>query len=115
MIFSVSVIGCNAELFEQNYNKFILEGSGDFDTNRLYTLNADEDVYNEIKDLQDDGIEVVDLDVKFSGEDKYICPHCGHEFEQGEYDYNYDDGLVYYECPCCDWQGNETEVELYEN
>jgi hypothetical protein len=39
------------------------------------------------------------------------CPHCGHAFEQGEMDYNYDTAHTDYVCPECDWEGNETEVE----
>ena len=47
-------------------------------------------------------------------EEKYICPHCGHEFEQGEYDYNYDTALLDFVCPECGWEGNETQVEDLE-
>lgn len=39
------------------------------------------------------------------------CPICGHAFEQGEMDYNYDTAHTDYVCPECDWEGNETEVE----
>jgi predicted RNA-binding Zn-ribbon protein involved in translation (DUF1610 family) len=40
----------------------------------------------------------------------YICPECGHEFEQGEYNYNYYTGLLDFECPECDWEGTEKEI-----
>lgn len=38
-------------------------------------------------------------------EEKKYCPKCGHEFVQGEYDYNYDTGDIVYTCPECDWEG----------
>ena len=39
-----------------------------------------------------------------------LCPECGHEFAQGEYNYNYDTGMLDFECPDCGWEGNETET-----
>lgn len=41
---------------------------------------------------------------------KYICPDCGHEFEQGESNYNYDTGYLDFECPECGWYGNDNDV-----
>ena len=41
----------------------------------------------------------------------YICPDCGHEFQQGEYDYNYDFGNLEFECPDCGWCGTDSQVE----
>lgn len=35
-----------------------------------------------------------------------VCPICGHKFEQGEYEYDYDGGVLVYTCTECDWQGN---------
>ena len=35
----------------------------------------------------------------------YICPNCGHEFQQGEYNYNYDYGSLWFDCPDCGWDG----------
>lgn len=40
----------------------------------------------------------------------YICPQCGHEFEQGEYNYNYDWGTLDFTCPCCGWYGTDGEI-----
>ena len=39
------------------------------------------------------------------------CPECGHEFVQGEYNYNYDSGCLDFECPECDWQGTDLMVD----
>lgn len=44
-------------------------------------------------------------------EEKYFCPHCGHQFEQGESNYNYDTALLDFECNECGWEGNETQLE----
>lgn len=50
----------------------------------------------------------------------YICPNCGHKFEQGEYEYNYDSGMLDFNCPDCDWSGNDVideakvENDLYD-
>jgi uncharacterized Zn ribbon protein len=46
---------------------------------------------------------------------KYICPNCGHEFEQGEYNFNYDTSLLDFECPDCGWSGTEKSVEREDN
>lgn len=42
-------------------------------------------------------------------EEKY-CPSCGHLFEQGEYEYNYDTANTDYECVECGWVGTHKEV-----
>ena len=43
-------------------------------------------------------------------ENKYHCPLCGHQFEQGECNFNYDTALLDFTCPECDWEGNENQV-----
>lgn len=43
-------------------------------------------------------------------EERFICPKCGHVFEQGEYNYNYDTALLDFSCPECDWEGTEKQV-----
>lgn len=44
-------------------------------------------------------------------EQKYYCPECGHEFVQGESNYNYDTAKLDFECPECGWEGTENEVD----
>ena len=44
-------------------------------------------------------------------EEKYYCPECGHEFVQGEWNYNYDTAKLDFECPECGWSGTENEVD----
>lgn len=64
-----------------------------------------EDVWNyNIEDEEDEDEEEED-------EETYICPKCGHVFKQGEYNYNYDTAHLEFECPECDWQGNEQGVK----
>lgn len=41
---------------------------------------------------------------------KYICPSCCTEFTQGDWNYNYDSGLLDFECDCCGWTGTENQV-----
>lgn len=38
-------------------------------------------------------------------EEKKYCPKCGHEFVQGESDYNYETAETVYTCHECDWEG----------
>lgn len=45
----------------------------------------------------------------------YYCPECGHEFVQGEYDYNYDTAFLDFDCPECGWSGNENMVDTDED
>lgn len=71
-------------------------------------INEIDDYLEEIfehPDAWEDYIEDEDDD------DEYVCPHCGHVFEQGEWDYNYDTALLDFKCPECDWEGNENELE----
>lgn len=48
-------------------------------------------------------------------EERYVCPKCGHIFIQGEMNYNYDFGTLDFECPECEWSGNENSVKMTEN
>jgi DNA-directed RNA polymerase subunit RPC12/RpoP len=45
----------------------------------------------------------------------YICPDCGHEFQQGEINYNYDFNNLEFECPYCGWWGTDSEVETADD
>lgn len=53
-------------------------------------------------------------------ENKYVCPNCGHIFEQGEYEYDYDLGKLVFYCPDCDHSGcdiidnSKVENDLYD-
>lgn len=47
-------------------------------------------------------------------ENNYYCPECGHKFEQGEWNYNYDYAVLDFECPCCGWSGTEYGVKTEE-
>ena len=38
-------------------------------------------------------------------ETKKYCPECGHEFKQGESDFNYDTADTVCTCPECGWEG----------
>lgn len=53
-------------------------------------------------------------------ENKYVCPKCGHIFEQGEYEYDYDLAKLVFYCPDCDHSGcdiidnSKVENDLYD-
>ena len=40
-------------------------------------------------------------------EKKMYCPECGHEFKQGESEFNYETGNTDYACPKCKWEGTD--------
>lgn len=44
----------------------------------------------------------------------YICPDCGHEFQQGEFEYNYNFGNLEFNCPDCGWCGTDSTVKADE-
>ena len=46
---------------------------------------------------------------------RYICPDCGMEFTQGDWNYNYETAQLDFECPVCERQGTENEVETIED
>ena len=41
----------------------------------------------------------------------YVCPECGHEFVQGESNYNYDTANLDFECPECGWCGTDKMLD----
>ena len=86
--------------------------------NEYDALKEIEDYIVEIfehEDTWDDYIEDEEDDDEEDGEDgEYVCPQCGHVFEQGEWDYNYNTALLDFKCPDCDWEGNENDVEHKE-
>ena len=44
----------------------------------------------------------------------YLCPNCGHEFEQGEYGYDYDFNVLEFDCPDCGWWGTDSKVKTHD-
>lgn len=40
-------------------------------------------------------------------ENRYFCPNCGHAFEQGEWEYNYNTGELDFVCPDCNFSGTD--------
>jgi len=45
-----------------------------------------------------------------------FCPKCGHKFNQGEYEYDYDSGRISYACPECEWDGfNAIDSNMIDN
>lgn len=69
-----------------------------------------EDHVNEIYEYEDVWNYNIE-DEEEEDEETYICPKCGHVFKQGEYNYNYDTAHLEFECPECDWEGNEQGVK----
>ena len=45
----------------------------------------------------------------------YVCPNCGHEFVQGESNYNYDFGVLEFDCPECGWNGTDKMLDNDED
>lgn len=59
MIFHVDVIGYNAELFAENYSEYIIDTESAWD-NYCFTLDAPQFIYDEIKELREEAIEIVE-------------------------------------------------------
>lgn len=58
--FSVSVVGYNAETFTDNYSDYITSDCEDDFGNHTFSLFAPAQVYDEIADLTEDGIEIME-------------------------------------------------------
>lgn len=43
-------------------------------------------------------------------EEKKYCPNCGHEFVQGESNFNYETGNTDYHCTHCEWEGTQFNI-----
>lgn len=58
--FSVTVIGFNADTFAINYDGYIISES-DYDSfgTKLFEMNAPKSVYNEIKNLSEEFIDII--------------------------------------------------------
>lgn len=57
--FKVSVAGYNAELFRENYRKFIVNIENDYCDNILFTLRAPQTIKDEIGMLTDECIDII--------------------------------------------------------
>ena len=57
--FVVSVIGCNADTFAENYFKYIVKREESYMDNVNFTLYATREIYDEISYLKEEGIEIV--------------------------------------------------------
>ena len=56
--FNVSVIGCNADVFFNNYKKYVIDQYPSLYDNMIFALNAPQEIYDEIKGLTEEGIEI---------------------------------------------------------
>ena len=57
--FVVSVIGCNADTFAENYSKDIVKREESYMDNVNFTLYATRETYDEIQNLKEEGIEIL--------------------------------------------------------
>jgi DNA-directed RNA polymerase subunit RPC12/RpoP len=48
-------------------------------------------------------------------DETYYCPECGHEFVQGEWNYNYDTANLDFECPECGWYGTHMDLDNHND
>ena len=109
---------CRATVFgsvnySHDYIKFDgygnLESISKHDAESLFEDSL-EDIF-EHEECWRDNIYDVEEEEEDEGSDAYICPNCGHVFEQGEYDFNYDSALLDFVCPECGWEGNENVLK----
>ena len=85
-----------------------------FDDIQLFSQEAQEKCGAEFSELLlvEDADTNADLQKEYDTcYNQYICPKCGHVFEQGEWNYNYDTGHLDFECPECDWSGTENGLK----
>lgn len=57
--FGVSVIGCNADTFQENYGEYIQAFRDDVMGNKVFFLDAPQSVKDEIAGLDEEGIEII--------------------------------------------------------
>ena len=57
--FQVNVIGFNIPVFMINYASYIIKWEQSWFDDRIFTLNAPDEVYNEISGLTEEFIEIV--------------------------------------------------------
>lgn len=58
--FQVNVIGFNAPVFMINYASYITKWEQGWFDDRIFTLNAPDEVYEEISGLTEEFIEIID-------------------------------------------------------
>ena len=56
--FRVSVIGCNSDTFQENYGEYIQAFRDGMMGDKVFFLDAPEDVKDEIAGLNEEGIEI---------------------------------------------------------
>ena len=56
--FKVNVVGFNADQFRENYSKYIKSEEEAYCENVEFELEAPQEVYDEIDDLKEEGIEI---------------------------------------------------------
>ena len=57
--FEVETMECNANIFASNYSEYITARRTGFCGLQIFTLTAPENIYNEIADLHEEGIDIV--------------------------------------------------------
>lgn len=95
---------------------------------RYEVYDHNDEVIDSSDDLEDMQISAEHNDAKFildtetnstvwEEEEKYDyeCPECGHQFVQGEGNYNYDTSLIDFECPECGWNGTENQAKYIDD
>lgn len=58
MTFHANVIGCNADQFRENYSKYITGEKETYFDNVKFALDAPAEIYDEIYELQEEGIYI---------------------------------------------------------
>ena len=60
LVFSVSVIGCNADKFKENYGEYIQAYRDDLMDSKIFYLKSPSNIKDEISKLSEEGIKVMD-------------------------------------------------------
>lgn len=99
----------NDEMSEKEYNNLLNQAK-----DKLIN-NLSNDYYDCIEDTREDKeCPYNPSDDVIKNKHIYICPQCGEQLVQGNWDYNYDTAKLDFECPFCDWQGTDDDVDVVE-